>query len=93
MIVYDHDADGAGFELVKRIQQGMPVEACTTPQVDSDLDSYLCDFQQDHVAAWQAVQALIAQRQPYGRLYAGTGEEFFGYPVNGEEGLYAQIAR
>jgi putative DNA primase/helicase len=83
VIVYDHDANGAGFELVKRIQHALPVEACTTPQVDSDLDSAIGDFDQDHVAAWEAVKALIADRQPYGRLYAGTGEEFFDVPVTG----------
>ena len=70
VIVYDHDAHGAGFELVKRIQKAMPVEACTTPQVDSDLDSFICDFQHDHVAAWDGVKALIADRQPYGRIYS-----------------------
>jgi putative DNA primase/helicase len=88
VIVYDHDAHGAGFELVKRIQKAMPVEATTTPQVDSDLDSYICDFQQDHVAAWDAVRALIDARKPYGRIYAGTGEEFFDYPVTFGEKVF-----
>jgi putative DNA primase/helicase len=88
VIVYDHDAHGAGFELVKRIQKAMPVEACTTPQVDSDLDSYIGDFQQDHAAAWEGVQALIADRQSYGRLYAGTGEEFFDWPLIGKQKVF-----
>jgi hypothetical protein len=54
VIVYDHDANDAGFELVKRIQKVMPIEACTTPLnwgSKSDLDSYIRDFDQDHVAA------------------------------------------
>ena len=88
VIVYDHDAHGAGFELVKRIQKAMPVEACTTPQVDSDLDSYICDFQQDPVAAWDAVKVLIADRQSYGRIYAGTGEEFFAWPLIGKQKVF-----
>jgi P4 family phage/plasmid primase-like protien len=88
VIVYDHDVNSAGFELVNRIQKTMPLEATTTPQVDSDLDSYICDFQQDHVAAWDAVKALIADRQPYGRIYAGTGEEFFDYPVTGGKKVF-----
>jgi putative DNA primase/helicase len=88
VIVYDYDAHGAGFELVKRIQKAMPVEACTTPTVDSDLDSYICDFQQDHVAAWEGVKALIADRQPYGRIYAGTGEEFFAWPLIGKQKVF-----
>lgn len=86
VIVYDNDANGAGFELVKRVQQAMPVEAATTPLSwgsKSDLDSYIRDFDQDPTAAWEGVKALIAGRQPYGRLYAGTGEEFFDWPVTG----------
>ena len=86
VIVYDHDTNQAGFELVKRLQTAMPVEACTTPLTwgaKSDLDSYIRDFDQDHVAAWEGVKALIADRQPYGRTYSGTGEEFFDYPVTG----------
>jgi P4 family phage/plasmid primase-like protien len=80
VIVYDNDADGAGFELVKSVQKVMPVEACTTPLTGgskSDLDSYIRDFDQDHTAAWEGVKALIAKRQPYGRIYSMTGEEFF----------------
>ena len=84
VICYDHDANQAGFELVKSVQKVMPIEACTTPLqwgTKSDLDSYIRDFQGDHTAAWQGVKALIADRQPYGRTYAGTGEEFFDYPI------------
>jgi phage/plasmid-associated DNA primase len=83
VVVYDNDANKAGFELVSRIQQAMPVEAATTPNVDSDLDAFICDFRPDAVAAWQAVQALIADRQIYGRIYSNTGKEFFDYPVRG----------
>jgi len=88
VIIYDHDTNGAGFELVKSIQKVMPVEACTTPDIDSDLDSFICGFRPDAVAAWQAVQAFIADRQPYGRIYSGTGEEFFDYPVNGKKEVF-----
>jgi putative DNA primase/helicase len=87
VVCYDHDAQNAGFELVKRLQQGMPVEACTTPGVDSDLDSFICDVGQDARAAWDAVQALIADRQPYGRTYTGTGVEFFRPTARGKEFL------
>lgn len=84
VICYDHDAHGAGFELVKNVQKVMPVEACTTPDIDSDLDSYIRTFAPQAVAPWEAVQALIAQRQPYGRTYSGTGEEFFGEHLSGK---------
>ena len=83
VICYDHDAHDAGFELVKSVQKVMPVEACTTPDIDSDLDSYIRTFAPQAVAPWEAVQALIAQRQPYGRTYSGTGKEFFDFPVEG----------
>jgi hypothetical protein len=88
VICYDNDASGAGFELVKAIQKVMPVEAFTTPDVDSDLDSYIYEFGQDVVAAWKAIPALIAQRQLYGRTYSGTGEEFFDYPVTGGKQVF-----
>jgi P4 family phage/plasmid primase-like protien len=91
VIVYDHDTNQAGFELVKRVQAVMPLEACTTPLTwgsKSDLDSYIREFDQDHVAAWEAVKALMAARQPYGRVYAGTGEEFFASPVMGGKPVF-----
>jgi phage/plasmid-associated DNA primase len=91
VIVYDHDKNQAGFELVRRVQTAMPVEACTTPLdrgSKSDLDSYICDFDQDHTAAWEGVKALIADRQSYGRVYAGTGEEFFDVPISGKTKVF-----
>src|SRR2546427_3598918 len=91
VIVYDNDANGAGFELVKCVQTAMPVEACTTPLswgAKSDLDSHIRDFDQDYVAAWEGVKALIAGRQPYGRTYTGTGKEFFEYPVEGKSKVF-----
>ena len=77
VIWYDHDANGAGLELVARLRKAQPVASCTAEACPSDLDSFLQDFYPDAVQAWQAFQAVIAQRQPSGRLYAGTGEEFF----------------
>jgi len=85
IIVYDNDANGAGFELVKSVQKAIAVEACTTPDIPSDLDSYICDFDQDSVTAWHSVQTLIADRQPYGRIYSGTGVEFFRPGASGKE--------
>jgi P4 family phage/plasmid primase-like protien len=88
VICYDHDANGAGFELVKIVQKVMPVEACTTPlngPGKSDLDSFISGFGQDHAAAWEAVKALIKDRQPYGRIYSETGMEFFRPTARGKE--------
>jgi hypothetical protein len=91
VICYDNDTNQAGFELVKRMQKAMPIEACTTPLSwgsKSDLDSYIRDFAQDHLAAWEGVKARLADRQPYGRTYTGTGEEFFDYPVHGKTEVF-----
>ena len=79
VIWYDNDTNQAGFELVKRLQKAMPIQACTTPLSwgsKSDLDSYIRDFAQDHLAAWEGVKARLADRQPYGRTYTGTGKSF-----------------
>ena len=91
VIIYDHDTNQAGFELVKRLQTVMPLEACTTPLFwgdKSDLDSFIQDVGQDHVAAWEGVKALIADRQPYGRTYSNTGAEFFNDPVNSKAEVF-----
>jgi putative DNA primase/helicase len=91
VLLYDNDANGAGFELVRRVQTIMPVEACTTPLIwgsKSDIDSYIRAFNHDHVAAWEGVKALINDRKPYGRIYTGTGEEFFDIPVNGRKEVF-----
>jgi hypothetical protein len=52
------------------------------------LDNYLRDFDQDYPAAWEGVKALIAARAPYGRVYSGTGEEFFDYPLHGKKEVF-----
>jgi P4 family phage/plasmid primase-like protien len=77
VLCYDNDVNGIGFALVEGVQKHMSIEAFTTPKADSDLDSYICTFASDAAAAWEAVKALIAVRQPYGRTYSGTGVEFF----------------
>ena len=96
VICYDHDTNQAGFELVKRLQTVMPLEACTTPLFwgdKSDLDSFIRDFAQDHVAAWEGVKALIADRQPYGRIYTVTRAQSFLIPGEGQgRGLHAEAA-
>jgi P4 family phage/plasmid primase-like protien len=91
VLMYDNDTNRAGFELVKNVQKAMAVEACTTPLTwgsKSDLDSFIRDFDQDYVTAWEGVKTLIADRQPYGRVYSGTGEEFFDYPLHGKTEVF-----
>ena len=82
VICYDHDQSQAGFELVKRLQAVMPVEAFTVPDVESDLDDYLGNFSSP-IDAWEGLQELVQGRESYGRIYSGTGKEFLAPPVNG----------
>ena len=77
VMCYDHDTYGAGFALVEGAQAVMSVEAFTTPKPDTDLDDFIRDVGTDAVAAWEAVKALVQTRQPYLRIYDGTGQEFF----------------
>src|SRR5262249_26780248 len=43
----------------------------------TDLDDFIRGIGADAVAAWDAVKALVQTRQPYLRIYDGTGQEFF----------------
>ena len=76
IIGYDNDVSCAGFALVGQAQQVMSVTAFTTPQLDSDLDSYIRSFGCDHRAARDAVRALVRQRQPYPRHYPAVGPAY-----------------
>jgi phage/plasmid-associated DNA primase len=87
VVCYDNDADEAGLEVVKRLQQRTLVEACTTPKLGSDLDEYIVDFGADAVAAWNAVRQLVADRKPYGRSYSLSGEEFFDHTITSPKSL------
>jgi hypothetical protein len=76
VICYDHDENGAGRALVDLAKQHMTVLTCTTPAVDSDLDSFIREFKDD-VDAWRAVQKIVASREVEFRIYSGSGDEFF----------------
>jgi hypothetical protein len=84
IIGYDHDVNGAGFALVEQAREVMSVKAFTTPQPDSDLDSYIRSFGCDHRAARDAVRALVDQRQPYPRHYQAVAAEIFAIRQNQE---------
>ncbi len=74
---YDNDSDGAGFALVNKAREMMSVDAFTTPQPNSDLDSFIRSFGDDHKTAWEAIKTLVAGRKTFPRTYSGTGKEFF----------------
>ena len=68
VVCYDHDADGAGFTLVEW-QQKTTLTAFTTPERNSDLDSFIRGFGSDTATAQAAVTALVAKRAHFGRPY------------------------
>ena len=63
VFIYDNDQDGAGKTLITEAAPHMRAEVCTTPDPDSDLDSYIQSFKGDTTAAWQALQQIVARRQ------------------------------
>jgi hypothetical protein len=75
VICYDNDSNGAGFELVKRAQDHMTVQAFTTPEADSDLDEFIRSFGDDYKAAWEALKDLIGSRKYYFRNYDTLAEQ------------------
>lgn len=75
VVCYDHDMDGAGFQLVDNARQHMTIAACTTPAADSDLDDYIRSYGPDHAAAWEAVQAMLSGRKAYARAYDGVADQ------------------
>lgn len=71
VICYDHDHDGAGFALVENARTYMSVYAFTTPQPESDLDSFIRSFGNETFRAWDDVKALVEKRQRFSRDYEG----------------------
>ena len=69
VVCYDHDADGAGFKLVERLQHRTTLSAFTTPNRNSDLDGFIRSFGHDSARAHTAVMALVAKREHVGRPY------------------------
>lgn len=77
IICYDNDKSGAGFELVKRAQETISVSAFTTPEPDSDLDSFIRSFGSDDEAAFKAVRDLLKSRAAHHRSYTGLAKQIF----------------
>jgi P4 family phage/plasmid primase-like protien len=76
IIGYDHDVNEAGGTFLNNARLVMSVTAFTTPSPHKDLDAYIRSFGHDDAGAWEAVKRLVANRQPYYRIYSGTGQEF-----------------
>jgi hypothetical protein len=70
IICYDNDASGSGFALVEAARQQMNVEAFTTPEVNSDLDSFISAFGNDIEAAYEGAQRLLGGHKPFYRHYS-----------------------
>jgi len=82
IICFDNDASGAGFALVERARQFMSVRAFTTPEPDSDLDSFIRSFGEDTQAAWEAVMGLLTGAEFHPRAYEGVAAQIFAIRQN-----------
>jgi len=78
VVCYDHDEDGAGFQLVANARELGAVEAFTTPEADSDLDDFIRAFGDDNAAAWKAVNGLFEGRTAYERPYEAVAADVYG---------------
>ncbi len=77
IICWDNDRNGAGLELLEDARKHFSVTGLTTPGEDSDLDSFIRSFGDDHGAAWAALRVLISARERFARDYAGVRELIF----------------
>ena len=72
----------------------MPIQACTTPLSwgsKSDLDSYIRDFAQDHLAAWEGVKPALPTASPTGAPIQARGR-VFDY-LHGKTEVFTPLAR
>lgn len=75
MVCYDNDSSGAGYKLVQAIALARAVDACTTPGYESDLDSYIRSFGDNHDAALQAIVKQILNSKRVYRPYDAVKDE------------------
>lgn len=76
-ICYDNDKGKAGLVLVDMAREHIGVNAFTTPGEDSDLDSYIRSFENNHGAAWNGIKELIGDRKQHARHYGGVATEVY----------------
>lgn len=69
VVCYDNDSSGAGFKLVERLREVATIRAFTTPGEDSDLDTFIRSFADDHAGAINALRSLLQNSDIYGRKY------------------------
>ncbi|MBU2626254.1 MAG: ATP-binding protein, partial [candidate division Zixibacteria bacterium] len=72
---YDNDENQAGFALVTKAQRTMHVAAFTTPEIESDLDSFIRSFGDSHQEAWGVLQELVSSRKQYERGFDSIRQE------------------
>lgn len=75
IVIYDNDVSNAGKILVINATDFMTVTATTTPGRDSDLDSYIRTFGDDHGRAWASIQELLMCRTLHPRSYTSLQTE------------------
>jgi len=80
---YDNDESCIGYTLVSKAQPIMGVTAFTTPETDSDLDSFITAFGEDYESAWEAFEKLWAARKTIQRTFDSVATEIFGIRMAG----------
>jgi len=73
---YDNDPSGAGFQLVKNATNFLTLEAFTTPDEDSDLDSFIgtCSSPEDAI---EKIKKLSKKRTLHTRNFDSIKKEIF----------------
>ncbi|MGK5086319.1 hypothetical protein WDW86_02075 [Bdellovibrionota bacterium FG-2] len=78
VIAYDNDKSGAGFSLVTQAQKSMNVWACTTPDAESDLDSFIRGHEKSVAHAWGELREIIAGAKLFERDWESVADEVRG---------------
>ncbi len=77
IICYDNDTSKAGFQLVDKARDHMSLSACTTPELDSDLDQFIRSFGGRHTEAWKGVKTLLSEARSYSMRFESVAKGVF----------------
>jgi len=88
-VIICYDNDTAGRSVINKVQKKMTIEAFTTPNEGSDMDSFITSFEEQS-EAWKAVKKLIKERKEYffepesidfARVFDKNGNSKINYPT------------
>jgi DNA polymerase-1 len=78
VFVYDNDKGGAGEALYNNAQDYMSYETTTTPDIDSDMDSYICSFKASHEQAFLEVKKILSKTTSFSQNFMGVVMDIMG---------------